>query len=161
MFGKVIALALAIAAGPALAQAPSMRLTADSAKAVVEGCAAHASAKGQSHAIAVSDAGGELLAFWRMESNGAGVGAFAMEKARSVAMWGFPTSRMEAAIKETPGFLHAPGVVTVAGGVPIFSADGGTLLGGVGVSGEAPSDDAACAEAGIKAAGLAIERMRR
>ena len=44
--------------------------------------------------------------------------------------------------------------MTVAGGVPVFSADGRERIGAVGVSGEAPADDAACAEAGIAAAGL-------
>ena len=60
--------------------------------------------------------------------------------------------------RETPGFGEAPHVVTVAGGVPIFSADGRERLGAVGVSGEAPADDAACAEAGIAAAGLRPRR---
>jgi uncharacterized protein GlcG (DUF336 family) len=31
-------------------------------------------------------------------------------------------------------------------------------MGAVGVSGEAPNDDAACAEAGVKAAGLSAKR---
>ncbi len=65
---------------------------------------------------------------------------------------------MEAAAKDTPGFADAPHVVTVAGGVPIYSADGKTRLGGVGASGEAPTDDAAYAEAGIRAAGLKSSR---
>ena len=49
----------------------------------------------------------------------------------------------------TPGFAERPHVVIVPGGVPVFSADGKTRIGAVGVSGEAPADDAACAEAGI------------
>ncbi|MDQ8757714.1 heme-binding protein [Sphingosinicella sp. LHD-64] len=52
----------------------------------------------------------------------------------------------------------APYVVTVAGGVPVFSADGRERLGAVGASGEAPADDAACAEAGVAAAGLHTRR---
>jgi glc operon protein GlcG len=61
---------------------------------------------------------------------------------------------------ETPGFANAPGVVTVAGGVPVWSADGKVRVGGVGASGEAPAGDAACAEAGIAAAGLRTGRTR-
>ena len=121
---------------------------------------AHSTGKGQSHAIAVYDAGGNPVATLRMEGNRAGMMAFAMEKAKAVAMWGFPTSGMEEGAKDTPGFAHAPGVVTVGGGVPIFTADGKTLIGAVGTSGEAPKDDAACAEAGIEAAGLAFARKR-
>jgi uncharacterized protein GlcG (DUF336 family) len=49
-------------------------------------------------------------------------------------------------------------VVIVPGGLPVFSADGKSRIGAVGVSGEAPADDAACAEAGIEAAGLRSAR---
>jgi len=57
-------------------------------------------------------------------------------------------------------FANAPGVVTVAGGAPVFPADGKTFLGGAAVSGEPPEDDAACVEAGIAAAGLIHKRSR-
>ena len=93
-----------------------------------------------------------------MDGNRAGMMEFSIEKARAVAAWGFATARMEDAAKGTPGFARAPGVVTVAGGVPVFSADGRVLIGAAAASGEAPVDDAACAEAGIKAAGLRSER---
>jgi uncharacterized protein GlcG (DUF336 family) len=89
-----------------------------------------------------------------MDGNGFGMMDFSLAKARAVAAWGFATAQMVEAAKGTPGFAQAPHVVTVAGGVPIFSADGKTRLGGVGASGEAPADDAACAAAGIAAAGL-------
>ena len=62
--------------------------------------------------------------------------------------------------RQTPGFADAPHVVTVGGGVPIWSADGRERVGAVGTSGEAPADDVACAEAGISAAGLRSQRAR-
>jgi uncharacterized protein GlcG (DUF336 family) len=86
--------------------------------------------------------------------------AFALDKAKAAAAWGFSTAQMEESAKATPGFARAPGVVTVAGGLPVFSAEGRTLIGAVGASGEAPADDAACVEAGIEAAGLASLRRR-
>ena len=119
---------ISVAAAPAFAQAPTQRLTAQSAQAIIAGCAAHAEAKGQSHAIAVYDAGANPVAFLRMEGNGAGVGAFSMEKAKAAAMWGFPTSGMAEAVKDVPGFADAPGVVTVGGGVPIFDGRPPVLL---------------------------------
>ena len=67
---------------------------------------------------------------------------------------------MAAAAKETPGFADAPHVVTVPGGIPVFSADGQQFIGAVGVSGEAPTDDAACAEAGVRSAGLSTTRKQ-
>ena len=152
--------ALLALAAPAAAQAPVAVLNAALAEAIVDGCRTHASAKRQSHAIAVVDAGGHLVAALRMDGNRAGIMDFALEKAKAVAAWGFPTAQMEEAARATPGFARAPGVVTVAGGVPVFSADGGILIGAAGASGEAPADDAACVEAGIRAAGLATQRRR-
>ena len=144
----------------ASAQPPSPALTATLAEAIVAGCRMHSTAKRQSHAIAVVDSGGHLVAALRMEGNRAGMMDFSIEKARAVAAWGFATAQMEEAAKGTPGFARAPGVVTVAGGVPVYSADGKTLIGAAGASGEAPADDAACVEAGIKAAGLRSQRAR-
>jgi uncharacterized protein GlcG (DUF336 family) len=155
----ILALAALAAAAPAPAQAPAT-LSAALAETIVDGCRKHAIAKRQSHAVAVVDGGGHLVAALRMDGNRAGIMDFAIEKAKAVAAWGFATAQMEEAARGTPGFARAPGVVTVAGGVPVFSSDGRTLIGAAGASGEAPADDAACAEAGIKAAGLRAERAR-
>lgn len=154
----ILAALAASAAAPAQPQSPV--LTATLAEAIVAGCRAHSAAKRQSHAIAVVDPGGHLVAALRMEGNRAGMMEFAIEKAKAVAAWGFATAQMEEAAKATPGFARAPGVVTVAGGVPVFSADGKVLIGAAGASGEAPADDSACAAAGIRAAGLRSERAR-
>ena len=153
------ALALLILGLPTAASAQTA-LDAKAAQAIVTGCAAHATAKQQSHAIAVVDLGGHLVAALRMDGNGSGIMDFSLAKAKAVAAWGFPTAQMEENAKGTPGFANAPHVVTVGGGVPVWSSDGKTRIGGVGTSGEAPTDDAACAEAGIRAAGLRSTRQR-
>lgn len=147
----------AMSAAPLSAQA-SPPLEAKAAQLIVAGCSSHATAKGQSHAIAVVDTGGHLVASLRMDGNGSGIFDFALAKARAVAAWGFSTAQMAEGAKATPGFADAPHVVTVPGGVPVWSADGKLRVGGVGISGEAPGDDAACAEAGIRAAGLRPSR---
>jgi uncharacterized protein GlcG (DUF336 family) len=139
-----------LVATPGVAQ----QLDARSAEAIVHGCATHAIARKQSHAIVVVDTGGHIAAALRMDGNGSGVFDFAQAKAQAAAAWGFSTAQMAEAAKGTPGFANAPHVVIVPGGVPVFSADGKVRIGAIGVSGEAPADDAACAEAGIKAAGL-------
>lgn len=136
----------------------STSLNARDAEAIVHGCAAHALAKRQSEAIVVVDNGGHVIAALRMDGNGSGIFEFAQAKAVAAAAWGFSTEQMTESAKETPGFANAPHVVTVPGGVPVFSADGRARVGAVGVSGEAPADDAECAEAGIKAAGLRSSR---
>jgi uncharacterized protein GlcG (DUF336 family) len=139
-----------LVATPGVAQ----QLDARSAEALVHGCATHAIARKQSHAIVVVDTGGHIAAALRMDGNGSGVFDFAQVKAQAAAAWGFSTAQMAEAAKGTPGFANAPHVVIVPGGVPVFSADGKVRIGAIGVSGEAPADDAGCAEAGIKAAGL-------
>ena len=126
---------------PALSVAASLNITADVALQIINGCVAHAKAKGQSHTIAVYDDGGHPVALLRMDGNQPGVTEFAVQKAEAVASWHFSTAD----------------VVTVAGGIPIYSSEG-RYIGAVGASGEAPEDDAACAEAGVKAAGLSISR---
>lgn len=147
---------LLIAAVSGRAQAP--RLDARAAQAIIAGCVQHSGGRNQSHAIAVVDIGGRLVAALRMDGNGFGIMEFAQAKAEAAAAWGFATAQMAMGARETPGFADAPRVVTVAGGAPVFSADGRERLGAVGVSGEAPADDAACAEAGIEAAGLRPRR---
>jgi uncharacterized protein GlcG (DUF336 family) len=143
-------------AGAAIAQTPTA-LDARAAQAIVAGCVAHSGAKQQSHAIAVVDTGGHLVAALRMDGNGSGIFDFALAKAEASAAWGFSTAQMLESARGTPGFERAPHVVIVPGGVLVFSA-GGARIGAVGVSGEAPADDAACAEAGVKAAGLRSAR---
>lgn len=150
---KGLLVALALGATAASAQAPA-QLDARAAEAIVQGCAAHASSKMQSEAIAVVDSGGHLVAALRMDGNGSGIFDFAMAKAQAAAAWGFSTAQMLQSARGTPGFERAPNVVIVPGGVPVWSADGKVRMGAVGVSGEAPADDAECAEAGVKAAGL-------
>jgi len=152
----MIVAALMVMAVPAAAQ-PAATLDARAAQAIVTGCVAHSTAKKQSHAIAVVDAGGHLVAALRMDGNGSGIFDFALAKAEAAAAWGFSTGQMLESARGTPGFERAPHVVIVPGGVPVFSADG-ARIGAVGVSGEAPADDAACAEAGIRAAGLRATR---
>ena len=153
-------LALLLAAAQAPAPPPPAAIDAAQGQAIVSGCAAHASAKRQSHSIAVVDRGGRMVAALRMDGNGYGVMDFALAKAEAAAAWGFATAQMAEAVVGTPGFAQAPHVVTVAGGVPVFDGEGRRRLGAVGVSGEAPSDDEACARAGIAAAGLRSEPVR-
>ena len=154
---RLALLSTLIIAAPALAQSAPV-LDARAAQAIVQGCAAHAAAKHQSHAIVVVDTGGHVVAALRMDGNGSGMMDFAIAKAEAAAAWGFSTAQMLDGARGTPGFDRAPHVVIVPGGVPVFSADGKTQLGAAGASGEAPVDDAACVDAGITAAGLRSSR---
>ena len=154
---RLLLLPTMLLASAAFAQSPPT-LNARAAQSIVAGCAAHATARKQSHAIVVVDPGGDMVAALRMDGNASGIFDFSRAKAEAAAAWGFSTAQMLEASRGTPGFDRAPKVVIVPGGLPVFSADGKTRIGAVGVSGEAPADDAACAEAGIVAAGLRSTR---
>src|SRR5437763_12005336 len=103
---------------------PVATLDALAAEAIVHGCATQAISKHQSEAIVVVDSGGHVIAAVRMDGNGSGIFDFALAKAQAAAAWGFSTAQMERSAKDTPGFANAPHVVTVSGGVPVFSGDG-------------------------------------
>jgi len=156
--GSIPTMLLSLACCLPLSAAAQSDISARAASQIVDGCVAHAKGRGQSHAIAVYDQGGHPVAILRMDGNPAGVTAFAMQKAAAVAHWQFSTGEMQSAARDTPGFASAPKVVTVPGGIPVYTPDGKQFIGAVGVSGEAPNDDAACAEAGVKAAGLSSKR---
>ena len=136
----------------------SATLDARAAQAIIGGCVAHATAHKNQQAIVVVDKGGRVVASLRMDRASFGKMDFAEAKAVAAAAWGFDTAGQADGAKDFPGFARAPFVQTVPGGVPVLSADGMTQIGAVGVSGAAPADDAACAEAGVGAAGLRTAR---
>ena len=145
----------AFVASSAAAQ-PAPAIDARAAQAIVAGCAAHAGAKRNQQAIVVVDLGGRAVAALRMDGATFGKMDFALAKATAAAAWGFDTGGQGEGAKEFPGFAHAPFVQTVPGGLPVYN--GRTRVGAVGVSGAAPADDVACAEAGLAAAGLRSSR---
>lgn len=154
-------LALSLVIAGAAGDARAATLDAAQAQAIIAGCVARSAGRHQSHAVAVVDASGRLIAALRMDGNGFGIMDFALAKAEAAAAWGFSTAQMVEGARATPGFAAAPHVVTVPGGIPVFSADGRERIGAVGVSGEAPADDEACGQAGVTAAGLRYAPVRR
>lgn len=132
-------------------------LSSASAKTIVAGCEAYALESGLKINIAVLDQGKNLMAFLRMDGAPLGSIDIAMWKANGSAAFPRPTKVTAERAKTVPAIGHAPNIVIFEGGEAIFAEDG-THLGGVGVSGAASVDDAACARAGIQKAGLASSR---
>jgi uncharacterized protein GlcG (DUF336 family) len=143
---------LPIFAAIAVSAAAEPVLDAKSAEAIVHGCVGHAAAHHNQQAVVVVDDGGRVVSSLRMDGAEFGKMDFAQAKAIAAAAWGFDTAGQAEGAKDFPGFARAPFVQTVPGGLPLWS--GRKRLGAVGVSGGAPADDVACAEAGIAAAGL-------
>lgn len=157
---KAIALLLGTAAlaASAHAQQTTERLSDASAQSIVSGCMAFAKKNELTVAIAVLDDRTQMVSFRRMDRLRQGPADFAIKKAHYAARWGSGTKRVADGVAEGRlGWALASGGPPIDGGVPVYSK-GGTLLGGVGVSGASAADDAECARAGIKKAGLLSER---
>ena len=138
----------------------SQSVSLDDAQRVIQAGIAKANEIGSPSNIAVADAGGNLLAFARMQKAWLGSIDIAINKA-------FTSRAFDIATKQLAGFTQ-PGeefygiqtsnhgrVMIFAGGLPLKS--GNEVVGAVGVSGDASDKDEVCAVAGIRAAGLVPE----
>lgn len=131
-------------------------LSSAAAHAAVAAAVAHARTLGVAVNVAVVDAGGQLLAFLRMD------GAFlhsidiAIDKAYTALGFGFPTEAWAGLFATDPllqtGLGVRPRLVVLGGGVPAYA--GAARVGAIGVSGASAAQDAACARAALAALGL-------
>jgi uncharacterized protein GlcG (DUF336 family) len=130
----------------------------DTARRLVDAAFAHAKALGVLISAAVCDAGGNLVAFGRMDGAEIAGQFLAPDKAYTAVSNRIATSEL--------GRQAQPGgplygiqanmggrIVVFGGGCPIYR--GQELLGGIGVSGAAPDEDEACAMAALAAVGYA------
>lgn len=121
------------------------------AKAIAEAAHAYAKAnKAPGGAIAVVDTGGHLLYLERLDNTFPAASMVAYEKARSAAMFRFPSKKLEDAIINGRTSLITVGHNMLRGGLPIYY--NGEVVGGIGVSGAASADqDVEIATAGTQA----------
>ncbi|MFK7764331.1 MAG: heme-binding protein [Roseobacter sp.] len=130
-------------------------LNYSAATCLVAAAIEHAQANGLSIAVAVLDTGGHVVASGRMDGVPAPILEFATDKAftstlgRTSLAYGM---RMAEEKSLELGFTTRNRLLTWEGGLPIRHA--GKMTGAIGVSGAAPHEDAACAQAGIDALGL-------
>jgi len=109
--------------------------------------------------VTVLDAGGHLVAAEREDGSSFGRFDIAFGKAYGALSLGIGSRALMARAEQQPYFIAAATaalgdrLVPVPGGVIVQAADG-SVLGAVGVSGEASDNDELAAVAGIKAAGL-------
>jgi uncharacterized protein GlcG (DUF336 family) len=131
-------------------------ITAEAAATALQAAVAHAQALGLRVNVAVADASGLLAGFLRMPGAFVHSVEIAIDKARTAAGFGLPTSGWGAVVGEDEllrlGLSQRPGLVMFGGGLPIVEA--GRCIGGIGVSGGSAEQDEACAAAGLKALGL-------
>jgi len=131
-------------------------LSSATAMALVQSAVAHAQTLGIGIAVAVVDAGGAVQAMWRMDDVAPVVADFALDKAMTARMLKSATAalgeRMEVSASFRHGMASRPRMLAWGGGLPILHE--GLVIGGIGVSGAKDTDDIACAEAALRAAGL-------
>ena len=129
----------------------------DLALALLAGVREEAESRGVAMGAAVVDLGGQVVAALRMDGAQLPALNLAIDKAYTAVSFGHPTEFWAASTRPDGsdwGLASTLGgrIVVFAGGLPI-RADG-ALAGGLGVSGAASEVDRACAEAGLRAAGL-------
>jgi glc operon protein GlcG len=145
------------ALGAIVLAAPAYGVDLEIAKRMADACEAKAVEEGWRMNVAVVDAGADLVLFQRMDGAFLGSVDIAQMKARSSAMFPFPTRGLsEIAFGKdgepgrTPGLAFVPGLAAFPGGLPIQTADG-AHIGAIGVSGGTGDEDEACAQAALDA----------
>ena len=147
---SILALALftVLAQGQVLAQ---KNLSLEAAKKIAAEAAKFAqSVNAPGGAIAVVDAGGNLIYLERLDNTFAAASEVATKKANTAALFKAPSSKLETSINGGRQALITVGHTFLQGGVPVIYD--GTVVGAVGVSGSASAQqDEDIANAGIKA----------
>jgi uncharacterized protein GlcG (DUF336 family) len=138
-------------------------LTLEKASIIVDAALAHAaSLKLNPLTVAVLDAGGHLVAFKRQDGAGLLRPDIAFGKAWGTLGMGLGGRALAQRAQIAPAFYTALAaasngrVIPVPGGVLIKGGSGG-VVGAVGISGDMPDKDEACALVGIEQAGLFAE----
>ena len=131
--------------------ADTKMLTTDAVKSLLASAEATAKQNKWDMSIAVTDAGGDLLGFIKLDNAVTSSVQIAQGKARSAARHGRPTKvYADRILHDTLTYLSVDGLVALQGGLPIIV--GGKVIGAVGVSGgDTSAQDEQVAAAAIAA----------
>lgn len=130
--------------------ADTKNITLEAAKKVVAEAVKYAKANNApGGAVAVVDAGGNLIYLEKLDGTFAAASEVATKKANTAALFKAPSSKLENAINGGRGALITVGHTFLQGGVPIIYQN--QVIGAVGVSGSASAQqDEDMANAGAK-----------
>jgi glc operon protein GlcG len=124
-------------------------LTLEASRQAAAAAGAEARANGWNVAIAVVDAGGELLYFERLEGTQLASIDIAIGKARTAVRFRRSTKAFEDGIAGGRAALLSLDILPFEGGLPIVVD--GEIVGAIGVSGVTPAQDGQIARAGVQA----------
>jgi uncharacterized protein GlcG (DUF336 family) len=118
------------------------------AQAVIQAAVAEAKKRNWKMNIAVTDSGGNLVAFQRMDGAMLASIQIAEHKARAAVTFRRPTKVFEDGIQlmHLNYLLAFDGIIASRGGIPLI--EGGLLIGAIGSSGGTDSQDEVVSEAG-------------
>jgi uncharacterized protein GlcG (DUF336 family) len=147
---KAQAPAAAVQAAPAQAPLPyGAAVSLENAKKAAAPAIAEAEKSHWTMAVAIVDTGGNLVYYEKMDNTQLGSANVAVDKARTAALFKRPTKAFQDALAaggEGLRVLSLKGVTAVEGGIPLLID--GKIVGAIGVSGGASSQDGQCAKAG-------------
>jgi uncharacterized protein GlcG (DUF336 family) len=163
---RCTALVAMLAAGPAIAQQPTANpldtipdkmpfstpygppISLQKAQSATQAAMDEATKRGWPMNIAIVDSGGNLVSFARMDGAQLASISIAEHKARTAARYRRPTRALEDAVQKSDYkyLLSLDDVVASRGGIPLV-ADG-KIIGAIGCSGGAGSQDEAICTAG-------------
>ena len=150
---SVLSLILLIVLGwDALAQMPTvygLPINLDAGKKAAASAIAEARKNNWTMAIAITDIGGDLVYFEKMDGTQTGSVRVALGKARSAVLFKRPTKVFQdvvAAGGEGLRILALEGAVPIEGGLPLLMD--GKIVGAIGVSGGTSQQDGVAAKAG-------------
>jgi glc operon protein GlcG len=125
-------------------------ISLEAAKVMAQAAEAEAQRNNWNVAIAIVDAGGELILLHRRDGTQLASIDIAIGKARTAARFRRPSMAMEELIAGGRTVLMTiEGLTPIEGGLPVVVD--GDVIGGIGVSGVASADDVRIAQAGIDA----------
>lgn len=122
------------------------QLTYEGAAAAIKAAVAKSRELGAPECIAVVDAGGNLLAFARVEGAAVLAREPAIAKAATSASIGIPTGQIPFEFGANLAFASHGGIANLGGGFPIVFRN--EVLGAIGVGSGTTEQDVAVAEAG-------------
>ena len=126
-------------------------ITLEGAKRMMAAAEAEARKNNWNVAIAILDAGGNLIMFQRLDDTQSASVNIAMGKARTALSFKRPTKLIEEMAASRPVFLAVEGVTPLQGGLPVIID--GKVIGAVGVSGVKSAEDEQVAQAAIDVLG--------
>ena len=151
----ILALPAILLASLASAQMPNLYgppINLETAKKIAAPALAEAKKNNWTMAVAITDGGGQLVYFEKLDGTQTGSVDVAIGKARSAALFKRPTKAFQDALAaggEGWRILGLQGAVPVDGGLPLLMD--GKIVGAIGMSGGTSAQDGLAAKAGAEA----------